>query len=230
MSSRKIAVSQSNYVPWKGYFDLIAKADVFVLYDEVQYTKNDWRNRNLIKSSEGTQWLTIPVRHASLSQRICDTNITSINWGKKHVGSLVANYSKATYFKEYKDQLFDLYSYTGTSLSHINAQFIREICQILAIKTEIIDSRDLELKGDRNERLIDACQKLGGNHYISSPAAQSYLNRPLFKEAKIKVEWMDNEGYMEYSQLGDQFVHGVTVLDLLFNMGPYAKDYMKWVE
>jgi hypothetical protein len=228
---KRVAISQSNYIPWKGYFDLIAKADVFVIYDEVQYTKNDWRNRNFIKSvaGTGTQWLTIPVRQESLGQRIYDTKIISLNWRKKHVGSLVANYSKANFFREYRDQIIELYNYDGDSLSEINAQFIKEICRILAIDTEIIDSRDLELKGDRNERIIDACKKLDGNHYISGPAAQSYLDKSLFREAEIEVEWMEYSGYQEYDQLGGQFVHCVTILDLLFNTGARAKDYMKWV-
>ncbi len=227
--SKKVAILQSNYIPWKGYFDLITKADVFVIYDEVQYTKNDWRNRNLINTPNGLQWITIPVRQESLDQKICESKIFIDNWAKKHVSTLQGNYTKALHFKAYKDQVFSLYENQSNFISEVNVSFIKGICSMLDIKTEIIDSRELNLAGDRNIRLLEACKKLGATTYISGPAAKSYLDVELFNKEDIEVDWMDYSGYQEYKQVFEPFQHGVSVLDLIFNAGAEAKNYMKYV-
>ena len=143
-----VSILQYNYIPWKGYFDIIAKSDVFVIYDEVQYTKNDWRNRNKILTPNGTNWLTIPVRVDSLNQKICETKVASNNWNKKHFNSIQFNYSKAKGYKEFKDILSDLYESTPELLTEINVRFIKTICNYLGIKTKIIDSRDLKFHTD----------------------------------------------------------------------------------
>jgi hypothetical protein len=224
---KKVAILQSNYIPWKGYFDIIRQADVFVIYDEVQYTKNDWRNRNMIKTPTGTQWLTIPVLQQSLNQKICETSVSASNWNMKHWNALACNYARARYFRHYESDLKLLYSSMETkNLSEINRQFIDKINSILEITTEIIDSRSLGLTGDKNERLIDAVKKLNGTHYLSGPAAKSYLDVNAFEEASIQVEWMEYSGYPTYSQLFEPFNHNVTVLDLLFNEGPKAKNFL----
>lgn len=151
---KKVAILQSNYIPWKGYFDIINSADIFIFYDEVQYTKNDWRNRNLIKTPNGIQWITIPVYQKSLNQKICETKVSFNKWNKKHWNTLKANYGKAIKFKDYKDQFENLYcNITTNYLSEINKLFISEINKILDINTIILDSKDLDLKGDRNEIL-----------------------------------------------------------------------------
>ncbi len=226
---KRVLITQSNYVPWKGYFDMIAHADVFVLYDEVQYTKNDWRNRNLIKTSSGTQWLTIPVRRHALEQRICDTHVQDADWCKKHMASLQTNYARAPHFERYREQVFGTFDPRTTSLSEVNRSFLATVCALLGITTEFVDSRDLALEGDRNERLIDACRKLGGTTYLSGPAAGSYLDVQRFRDNGIAVEWMDYAGYPEHPQLFPPFTHAVSILDLLFNTGPDAHTYMKYV-
>jgi hypothetical protein len=228
MGSKKAAILQSNYIPWKGYFDLMDEVDVFVIYDEVQYTKNDWRNRNLIKTPKGTEWLTIPVRQKSLEQKISETEITFPKWNKKHWKTIQANYSKAPFFKEYSQAFEELYLNSNvTNLSKVNLTFIEKICEILNIDTEIIDSAELDLTGDKNDRLINICQQLGADEYLSGPAAKSYLDEQKFKEAGISVEWMDYSGYPKYEQLQGEFEHGVTVLDLIFNTGDQARKYLK---
>lgn len=225
---KKIAILQSNYIPWKGYFDIIQQADVFVIYDEVQYTKNDWRNRNLIKTPNGLDWLTIPVKQKNLEQKINETFISQHNWNKKHWNTLVGNYSKAPFFKSYSEEFRDLFLGIETdNLSEINLLFINKINSILEIKTEIIDSQSLHLKGDKNERLIEAIKKLNGTHYISGPAAKSYLNIEAFEKEEIQVEWMNYSNYPEYPQMFLPFNHNVTILDLLFNVGPDAKYFYK---
>ena len=223
-----VSILQSNYIPWKGYFDIIAKSDVFVIYDEVQFTKNDWRNRNLIKTQEGLEWISISVRQESLKQKIFETKILLHNWSKKHKSTLQTNYGKAPYFKDYKDSIFEIYDSPSTDLSQINRLFIEKICAILAIETKIIDSRELNLEGDRLERLIDACKKLNAKKYLSGPAAKNYINEVLFNENNIELEWMDYSNYKEYKQLYPPFEHGVSVLDLIFNEGPNARSFLKY--
>ena len=227
---KKISILQSNYIPWKGYFDLIAKSDVFVIYDEVQYTKNDWRNRNLISTLNGPQWLTIPIRQENLAQKIFESKISANNWQRKHISSLQGSYSKAKYFNAFKDKVFSLYENQSDFISEINISFIKAICEMLEIKTQIIDSRELNLMGDRNIKLLDACKKLNADTYISGPSAKNYLQEDLFKQEAINVEWMDYSGYNEYKQVFEPFVHGVSIIDLIFNTGAEAKNYMKYVD
>lgn len=226
---KKVAILQSNYIPWKGYFDLIKRCDVFVVYDEVQYTKNDWRNRNIIKSPNGSRWLTIPVRQETLDQRICDTNVVADKWARKHLNALMANYAKAPHFKERREWVSDLYMQARPleRLTDINKLFLKEICIELGILTEFVDSRDLHLIGDRNKRLIDAVLKLEGTHYLSGPAAKSYLDVHAFEESGIQVEWMDYSNYPEYPQLFPPFEHGVSILDMIFNLGHESNNYLK---
>jgi hypothetical protein len=222
----KVAICQSNYIPWRGYFDLIASADIFVIYDEVQYTKNDWRNRNLIKTANGLSWLTVPVRRESMYQKISETLTMQTDWEKKHMKALTLNYSKSPFFQKYKDEIFEIYE-NFTSLSNLNVNMIKKICEILLIDTKIIESADLCLTGDRNSKLIDACIKLNANTYISGPSASCYLDTALFKSNNINVNWMDYSGYLEYPQRFGSFIGNVSILDLIFNVGPNSKNYLK---
>lgn len=217
---KKIAILQSNYIPWRGYFDLINQVDVFVIYDEVQYTKNDWRNRNIIKTPNGPLWLTIPVRQQNLEQKINETRVSLKNWNIKHWNAIKANYTKAPYFKQYEERFKELYLDINTDLlSEINLKFIFTINDILGIKTQIIDSLSLDLRGNKNERLVDAVLKLNGTHYLSGPSAKNYLDTKLFEENNIQLEWMDYEGYSEYQQLFPPFSDTVSILDTIFSCG-----------
>ena len=221
-----VAICQSNYIPWRGYFDLIASADFFVIYDEVQYTKNDWRNRNLIKTATGLSWLTVPVRRESIHQKINETLTMSTGWERKHITALTLNYSKSPFFQTYKDEIFEIYE-NFTSLSNLNVNMIKKICEILMIDTKIIDSSDLCLSGDRNSKLIDACIKLNATTYISGPSASCYLDTAAFNLNNINVNWMDYSGYLEYPQRFGTFIGNVSILDLIFNVGPNSKNYLK---
>lgn len=224
----RIAILQSNYIPWKGYFDMINSVDVFVLYDEVQYTKNDWRNRNIIKTRNGKEWITIPVRQKSLSQRIDETEVLFNNWNVKHWNTIKTNYGKAPFFNELKDYIENLYlSINTTLLSEINRIFILAIAEYLNIRTRIIDSKELNLQGDRNERLIDACKKLNATEYLSGPAAGKYLDTELFRASNIQVEWMSYTGYSEYPQLFPPFEAGVSILDVLLNTGKQSSKFIQ---
>jgi hypothetical protein len=225
---KKIAIIQSNYIPWKGYFDMIGLVDEFIIYDEVQFTKNDWRNRNKIKTINGTQWITIPVYHKTLHQTISETEISDKKWGYKHWNTLTTNYSKAPYFKMYAPVLEEFYKTHQTPfLSKINSALIKMVCQWLTIKTVINDSTKYTLEGNPTEKLVNLCLQTGAKYYLSGPAAKNYLNENLFAEAGLNVEWMNYNGYPEYSQAYPPFDHAVSILDLLFNMGPDSIRYMK---
>lgn len=226
---KRIAILQSNYIPWKGYFDIIGLVDEFIIYDEVQYTKNDWRNRNKIKTPTGIQWITIPVYQKNLKQKISETQVSNYKWGVKNWNSLKANYSRATFFRDYSLILENFYStFKSPFLSEINVALLRLICDQLNIKTAITNSIDFTLKGDPTERLVGLCKQKGATHYLTGPNAKNYLREDLFKEEGIDLEWMDYTGYTEYPQLYPPFDHGVSIVDLLFNAGPSSPDFMKW--
>ncbi len=224
---KKIAILQSNYIPWKGYFDIINEVDEFILYDTAQFTKNDWRNRNKIKTNQGVEWISIPVKH-SISQKINEIEVLSNQWRKKHWRTLQQNYSRSANFDKYKAIFENLYlNNNETYLSVINYNFICEINKILDIKTKISWSSDYILEGERSEKLLNICKQAGANEYISGPAAKSYLNINLFEQENIKVTWADYSDYKEYNQLFPPFEHGVSILDLVFNEGENAKLFMK---
>jgi hypothetical protein len=220
--NKKVAILQSNYIPWKGYFDIINHVDEFILYDIVQYTKNDWRNRNKIKTSKGLLWVTIPVLTGGLfGQRICDAAIADARWPNKHWQAIKTNYGRAEYFAKIGPFLEELYQKATamTRLSQINAFFLRSICELLGIKTRITSATDYVLSGDRNEALIALLKQSKGDEYLTGPAAKGYLDEELFKENGIGVKWMDYSGYPEYSQLHPPFEHGVSIIDMLLNLG-----------
>tara|TARA_R100001143_G_C3360095_1_gene134897 strand:+ start:7794 stop:8486 length:693 start_codon:yes stop_codon:yes gene_type:complete len=228
----KIAILQSNYIPWKGYFDLIAAADEFILYDDMQYTRRDWRNRNKIKTPQGLQWLTVPVRvKGQFHQKIRETEIESTDWAHAHWKALVQNYRRTPHFEDIAAWLEPLYlNSLPTQLSELNRRFIEAICHYLSIETKISNSWDYSLAEGKSERLADLCAQAGGTEYISGPAAKDYLDEQAFKIKGINVTWFDYTNYPSYPQLWGEFAHGVTILDLLFNCGKSSRDYMKYVK
>ncbi|WP_280817493.1 WbqC family protein [Variovorax sp. TBS-050B] len=228
---KKVAIVQSNYIPWKGYFDLIASVDEFILYDDMQYTRRDWRNRNQIKTPHGVQWLTIPVQvKGRYHQKINQTRIAGNEWASDHWKTLVQNYRRAPHFQEIATWLAPLYEVPPDMLlSQLNRAFIVSICKWLGIKTTISDSSEYGLIEGKSERLADLCRQAGGTVYVSGPAARDYLEPEVFLQRGISLEWFDYANYPEYPQLWGDFAHGVTVLDLLFNCGAMAPRYMKHV-
>jgi len=227
--AKSVAIVQSNYIPWKGYFDLINSVDEFILYDDVQYTRRDWRNRNLIKTRDGLKWLTIPVVvKGKYTQRIRETRISEADWGRKHWAAIAHSYAKCLHFAAYRPLFEPLYLESREPfLSHVNFRFIRAICAILDIQTTISWSSDFALRDGQNERLIGLCKGARATHYLSGPSAREYLDESQFTAEGITVKWMDYSGYRPYTQLFGPFEHGVTVLDLIFNEGSEARRYMK---
>ena len=230
MKIKKVAIIQSNYIPWKGYFDIINKVDEFILYDDVQYTRRDWRNRNKIKTSKGLQWLTIPVEvKGKYNQKIKDTKISEFNWTKKHWNAIKFNYVNSTYFYEFKDFFEELYlGYQEKYLSLLNYRFIIEINKLLNITTRISWSMDYGLSVVGNtEKLIHLCKQAEANIYLSGPSAKNYMDEELFNKEGISVEWMDYNNYPEYRQIYPPFEHKVSIIDLIFNEGENAQQFIK---
>ena len=215
---KKIAIHQSNYIPWKGYFDLINMVDEFVIFDDAQYTKNDWRNRNIIKTSQGLHWITIAIKKEKLNKKINQTIIHDSNWAVSHWKQIKQNYSKAKFFGLYHDLFEELFLNSEEMyLSEINLKFIKVVNKILGINTIIRSSREFELLEGRTERLIHICKQCNADAYVSGPSAKHYFNESLAKKENIEVFWLDYNGYKPYEQLYPPFEHGVTILDLIFN-------------
>jgi len=225
----KIAISQSNYIPWKGYFDIINSVDLFVIYDDSQYTRRDWRNRNLIKTAKGLSWLTIPIKtKGNYEQKISEMQIADPTWRKTHWERVKQQYKKTPYFEYYYHTFEDVYlKQTELNLSAVNYNFILLINRILGINTEISWSREYELHGNKTEKLMGICRQVGASEYVSGPAGKSYIDLDIAKKSGVNITWQDYSNYPEYRQLFPPFEHRVSVIDLILNEGPNAHKFMK---
>ncbi len=225
---KKVGIIQSSYIPWKGYFDLIRSVDLFIFHDDLQYTKQDWRNRNRIKTENGVSWLTIPCGKNE-KRLICDVELKDPSWQRKHWNIIKANYRKAPFFKVYQEFFEDLYlGRQWKNLSKLNQYTIKSLCrEFLAIKTTFDDSRKYNLQHKKNSRLLELLANFDTKEYISGPGARDYIIEETFDEANIKLTWMDYSGYPEYKQLHGDFESRVSIVDLLFNCGPDSLQYMK---
>lgn len=228
---KKIAILQSSYIPWKGYFDLIAAVDEFILFDDMQFTRRDWRNRNKIKTPQGTQWLTVPVKSkGNYYQNIRETQIDQGDWSNKHWSAISHNYRRTPFFLEIASWLEPIYlKESFINISQLNRRFIEAICGYLNIKTKISNSWDYTLIDGKTDRLAKICLQAAGAEYISGPAAKNYIDEKVFTDQGIKLTWFDYNGYIEYPQLWGDFDHGVTILDLLFNCGKDSPRFMRYV-
>lgn len=226
---KKILVTQSNYIPWKGYFDSIHFVDKVILYDEAQFTKRDWRNRNIIKTPQGPLWLTIPVQvKGKYFQKINETKVSDKRWAKKHWTSIQLNYSGAPEFESLRDFVDGLYRGAEMDyLSEINFWFLSQLCRWMNIQTPIEFCGNLRPGTTATERLIDLCKSNGATHYYTGPAANAYLELDLFEKEGIHVRYLDYNGYKEYKQIYPPFYHSVSILDLLFHTGTNFSSYMK---
>jgi len=222
-----VAISQSNYIPWKGYFDMINMADEFVFYDDVQYTHQDWRNRNKIKTAKGVEWLSIPTGK-NQNRLIYQVQIKDHSWQKQHWGKILHNYRMTPYFKDYKELFEEIYlNQVWTNLSDLNQHIIKKISiDILDIKTKFNDSRNFTLLGKKENRYIPLIKELRATEYLSGPSAKNYLTNDMLEKDGIKLTWLDYSSYTEYTQQFPPFRHDVSILDLIFNEGPNSKKYM----
>jgi len=223
----RVAILQSNYLPWKGYFDIINDVDLFVFYDDVQYTRADWRNRNKIKPKTGSQWLSVPVL-GGRDKLIFEVTFADQKWQEQHWRSLTSAYGRAAHFPTISDFLRPFYlERRWETLSEMNQQVIQAIAKdVLHSRTDFVDSRTFAATGAKQDRLLDILRKCGATTYVSGPAARDYIEESGFREAGIELVWKDYSGYPEYPQLSSPFEHSVSIVDLLFNVGPDAPHYI----
>ncbi len=218
-----VVIQQPSYLPWLGYFEQVYQADVFVFYDDVQYTKNDWRNRNRIKTPAGWQWLTVPVNYKS-GQKICYVGINpSQKWRGKHLKALEANYSKAPYFYDYIGFFKNLYEQEWTNICTLAEYSVIMLSKILNIQTEFLFSKDMHVDGGQTGRLVNICMSLGADRYYSPKKSKAYLDTGQFEKEGIKVEFQEYR-HPVYPQLYGSFIPYLSVVDLLFNCWNYSLD------
>jgi hypothetical protein len=223
-------IVQPSYLPWRGLFDLIHRSDVFVFYDDVQYDKHGWRNRNRIKTPSGTQWLTIPVSskgNVPNGLLISEARITwTQDWSKKHAMTLRHCYHKAPFFAEYSPMIEAFYATQPDLLVDFTIETTLALAKALGMANKrFVRSSELGVSGARTERLIRVLEKVSATHYISGPSAKAYLDESLFREANIGLEYMVYD-YPEYEQLYPPYDPNVSVIDLLFMKGAAAPDYI----
>jgi hypothetical protein len=223
----KVGIIQSNFLPWRGYFDFIREVDLFILHDDLQYTKGDWRNRNKIKTVRGLEWITVPVNYKSTNQLIEETTIDySTPWIRKMLNRIKESYRQSPCFETYFTQLSDLLLEPAASISDLNLRLIHWACGHLKIDTPIKFSREFNPKGIKTKRLIGILKQVGATAYLSGPAARVYLVPELLESEGIKLEYK-KYNYPEYPQLFSPFEPYVSIIDLFFMMGENARLYLE---
>ena len=223
----KVGIIQSNFLPWRGYFDFIRETDLFILHDDLQYTKGDWRNRNRIKTERGLEWITVPVQYRHTRQWIEETPVDySTPWAQKMLNRIRESYRRAPYFEPYFIELADLLTQPATSISDLNLHLIKWVCRHFEIHTPIRMSREFQPQGVKTERLIGILRQVKATTYLSGPAAQAYLLPQMFEQADIRLEYKQYD-YPEYDQLYPPFETAVSVIDLLFMKGKDAIFYLE---
>jgi hypothetical protein len=228
---KSIAILQSNYIPWKGYFDIIAAVDEFVIFDEVQFTRRDWRNRNRIVNHGRIQWLTIPVAtKGAFDSAVCDIEVVASDWADRHWSTLRHAYGKAPHFHHYAPALERAYAEAArlTLLSAINRHFLKTLCQFLDLATPLLSSSDVPREAaNPTARLVEICKARRADRYVSGPAARAYIDPAMFSTAGIALAYADYAGYPTYVQGTAAFEHGVSMLDVLMRLGPDSRRHLK---
>jgi hypothetical protein len=221
-----IAIHQPQYLPWLGYIDKIDKADVFVILDNVQYKKNEWQNRNRIKTAQGCQWMTVPVLYR-FPEKINEVRINNKeNWSRKHLQALITNYSNSTFFDNYRSFFDDIFSHNWNRLVDINIEIIKFLISTLDLKTKLVIASDLKLREEPTERLVDICKILDGNKYLAGKDGNKYMNLELFEEEGIEVIFQDFK-HPVYQQLFGDFEPYMSAIDLLFNYGDNSLEILR---
>lgn len=229
--TKKIAILQSNYIPWKGYFDVMAAVDEFLIFDEVQFTKNDWRNRNRIVLNGRLHWLTIPVRTSgAFGQPINCVEIASPDWANAHWETLKQGYRRAPHFSEIAGVLQAAYGAAASLglLADVNELFLRAVAGYLDLTTQILRAEIVQrTRADPTERLVEICQARQATVYVSGPAARAYLKTDLFRNAGIALHYANYQDYSDYPQGVAPFEHGVSIVDALFQCGRETRSHLK---
>lgn len=223
-------ILQPSYIPWRGVFDLVHRADVFVFYDDVQYDKHGWRNRNRVKTAQGSKWITIPVlSRGNVSEGLLlkDAKIAwTEDWAKKHAATIRQSYAKAPFFAKYAPLLEQFYSKRPELLCDFTIETTIALAKELGLdKTRFVRSSELGIEGAKTERLVNIVKSVGCDHYLSGPSAKDYIEEPLFTDAGVALEYVKYE-YPEYEQLHPPYDPQVSIFDLLFMKGPEAPSFI----
>jgi hypothetical protein len=228
-AAKRIAIIQSCYVPWKGFFDLIGRCDEYVVLDGVQFAKRHWHNRNRIKGPNGTHWLTIPVATKGRFTQAIDAVEIIEPWAEQHWRALAVAYGRAEHFSSVGPRVQRWYETIADerSLTEVNLHFLRAVLSELGLTVRLTRDRDYAPTGTKTQRLVDICRAAGATHYLSGPSARDYFEDDLFARAGIAVEWMAYGPYPTYAQGGGSFEHQVSILDLLFHLGADAKSFIQ---
>ena len=225
-----LVILQSNYIPWKGYFDLINAADEFWIFDEAQFTRPDWRNRNKIIVNGQPTWLTIPVTRTPLHSPILDVSVANPDWATKHWRSIRQAYARAPFLADYESTLVGLYESASrlTRLTEINELFLTRIAALLGIEARFRRAETIAREADTaTGRLVEICKASGADMYVSGPAAKSYIDTRQFEDAGIALRYCDYSGYPTYDQGTETFEHGVSIVDMLLRIGPQTVTHLK---
>ena len=222
----RCVILQPSYIPWRGYFHQIALADVFIFYDDVQYDKHGWRNRNRVKTHQGTMWLTIPVNSAGVLDDGVPINLVQIDWrqpwSRKHWQTLRQSYGKAPFFDQYAGWLEARYQQRFDLLADFTIDLTIDISRRLGIQhTRFIRSSSYQVEGVKTDRLVDLLTQVGATHYITGPSARDYLEEEKFAALGIQLSYIAY-GYPEYAQFYPPYDPQVSILDLMFMTGPQA--------
>ncbi len=230
----RIAVLQPGYLPWLGFFDQEMSVDTFVIYDDVQYDRRSWRNRNRLKTPDGPVWITVPVEQkGKFDQIIRDVRIDNTRpWRKKHLGTVETFYKKAPYFETLFPEFRDLIDRDWEYLWRLDVALIEWLNRVIGIDTPLILACDLEVRGEKSERLLNICKKLGADEYYSGAAARHYLDVGMFDKAGIEVYYQEYV-HPTYPQLHGEFISHLSALDLVMIAAPETlriiRSGTKWV-
>jgi hypothetical protein len=231
MGLKTIAILQSNYIPWRGYFDIIAAVDEFLLFDEVQFTRRDWRNRNRIMVQGKPHWLTIAVKtKGNFDVPINEVEVADPAWAEKHWRTIAAAYGKAEHFALYRSGLEQAYAAAALlpRLSDINELFLKLLIGFLDLPDCIGHTTSVARRAQTpTDRLVEICLARGADAYLSGPAAKAYIETERFAYAGVDLRYADYSGYPVYDQKAAIFEPGVSMLDALMRCGPQARTHLK---
>ena len=224
----RVTILQPSYLPWLGFFEQMTRSDKFVLLDDVQYTRRDWRNRNKVRVKEGWVWLTVPVQQKSrFSQSLLETRIdNSVSWRRKHLETLRQHYCKAPFFEKYFPRCQQIYEKDWEFLFDLCLETIQFLKEEMGIETPLLRSSEMKLSGEKTERLVSICRELGATHYLSGESGSDYISQEDFSNPGIELEYQNYE-HPVYPQRYPGFVPHLSTVDLLFNCGEQSLSILK---
>ncbi len=218
-----IFVHQPEYIPWLGFFDKLARCDTFVIYDDAQFQHGGFHNRNRIRTKKGWSWLTVPIVH-NHPQTIKDVRIAGKDWREKQLRVITHNYEGTPFFDDYFPLIKEAINFDHELLISLNLHLIKMVADKLSIKVHMVRSSEFPYSGkEKNQKLVSMCRFFGADQYLSGSGGKAYVKENMFAEANIKILWHSYD-HPSYRQKFDEFQPNMSIIDLLFNLGPLAKE------